>query len=400
MPNAVEPPSESPTRLEAAYALLADATGRRGGRSPAARTSWSRSPARSASRPSACSTSGHSTSCAASSVEADALVIGALTTYTELRALAARRRVRAGAGRGGRHDRRGADPEPRHDRRKRRQRLARRRHAAGAAGARAPRSSSAPRPASERYAADEFWPAYRATARRRDELLVRIRIPLASDRQVRFRKIGTRRAQAISKVVMALAWRATARRQPRGPTCGWPSARWRRRRSVRAGAEAVLEGAAPDARDRRCGADRPRRPSSSRSTTSAPPPTTGAPSRAACCIGSSATQGRLVRRGRSDTCPSGTVSLLFTDIDGLDPAARASSATRTPRCWATTTASSTGPRRRTAARAVDAAGDGLFVSFPTARGGAARQHRCPASARRPRLARGRRCPGADGPAHR
>jgi carbon-monoxide dehydrogenase medium subunit len=27
MPNAVEPPSESPTRLEAAYALLGDATG-------------------------------------------------------------------------------------------------------------------------------------------------------------------------------------------------------------------------------------------------------------------------------------------------------------------------------------------------------------------------------------
>ena len=27
MPNAVEPPSESPTRLEAAYALLADSDG-------------------------------------------------------------------------------------------------------------------------------------------------------------------------------------------------------------------------------------------------------------------------------------------------------------------------------------------------------------------------------------
>jgi CO/xanthine dehydrogenase FAD-binding subunit len=56
--------------------------------------------------------------------------------------------------------------------------------------------------------ADEFWPSYRATARRDDELLLRIRIPLAADRQVRFRKVGTRRAQAISKVVMALAWRA------------------------------------------------------------------------------------------------------------------------------------------------------------------------------------------------
>ena len=53
----------------------------------------------------------------------------------------------------------------------------------------------------------EFWPSYRTTARRPDELLVRIRIPLAPGRQVRFRKVGTRRAQAISKVVMALAWR-------------------------------------------------------------------------------------------------------------------------------------------------------------------------------------------------
>lgn len=55
--------------------------------------------------------------------------------------------------------------------------------------------------------ATAFWPAYRTTARRDDELLLRIRIPLVAGRQVRFRKIGTRRAQAISKVVMALAWR-------------------------------------------------------------------------------------------------------------------------------------------------------------------------------------------------
>ena len=52
----------------------------------------------------------------------------------------------------------------------------------------------------------DFWPSYRTTARRPDELLVRIRIPLPKDRQVRFRKVGTRRAQAISKVVLALAW--------------------------------------------------------------------------------------------------------------------------------------------------------------------------------------------------
>lgn len=55
--------------------------------------------------------------------------------------------------------------------------------------------------------ASQFWPSYRTTARRPDELLVRIRIPLPPGRQVRFRKVGTRRAQAISKVVLALAWR-------------------------------------------------------------------------------------------------------------------------------------------------------------------------------------------------
>jgi xanthine dehydrogenase small subunit len=56
-------------------------------------------------------------------------------------------------------------------------------------------------------AATEFWPAYRRTALRPDELLLRIAIPLPPGRRVRFRKVGTRRAQAISKVVMALAWR-------------------------------------------------------------------------------------------------------------------------------------------------------------------------------------------------
>jgi CO/xanthine dehydrogenase FAD-binding subunit len=54
--------------------------------------------------------------------------------------------------------------------------------------------------------ATEFWPAYRRTAIAADELLLRIRFPIIEDRQVRFRKVGTRRAQAISKVVMALAW--------------------------------------------------------------------------------------------------------------------------------------------------------------------------------------------------
>ena len=54
--------------------------------------------------------------------------------------------------------------------------------------------------------ASEFFPAYRRTARADDELVLRVRIPLRADRQVRFRKVGTRRAQAISKVVVALSW--------------------------------------------------------------------------------------------------------------------------------------------------------------------------------------------------
>jgi xanthine dehydrogenase small subunit len=90
--------------------------------------------------------------------------------------------------------------------------------------------------------ADQFWPAYRRTARARDELLLRIRIPLPAGRQVRFRKIGTRRAQAISKVVMALAWREDGGvwrdvRLALGSVAGTP---------IRAAeTESVLEGAAP-----------------------------------------------------------------------------------------------------------------------------------------------------------
>lgn len=55
--------------------------------------------------------------------------------------------------------------------------------------------------------AAEFWTAYRQTALAHDELVLRIRIPLAADREIRFRKVGTRRAQSISKVVLAAAWR-------------------------------------------------------------------------------------------------------------------------------------------------------------------------------------------------
>lgn len=93
-------------------------------------------------------------------------------------------------------------------------------------------------------AADAFWPSYRTTARRDDELLLRVRIPIVADRQVRFRKVGTRRAQAISKVVMALAWRA-------GGDEPWTDVRLAlgsvAATTVRApGAEASIEGRRPD----------------------------------------------------------------------------------------------------------------------------------------------------------
>src|SRR5262245_8550104 len=68
--------------------------------------------------------------------------------------------------------------------------------------------------------ADAFWVAYRRTALAPDELILRVRIPLASGRESRFRKIGTRRAQAISKVVLALSWRDSA---AAGATNGAPA---------------------------------------------------------------------------------------------------------------------------------------------------------------------------------
>ena len=49
-------------------------------------------------------------------------------------------------------------------------------------------------------------PGYRTTALAPDELVARIHIPFAPGREIRFRKVGTRRAQSISKVVMAVAW--------------------------------------------------------------------------------------------------------------------------------------------------------------------------------------------------
>jgi xanthine dehydrogenase small subunit len=55
--------------------------------------------------------------------------------------------------------------------------------------------------------ADRFWTGYRQTALAHDELVIAIRIPIVAEREMRFRKVGTRRAQSISKMVAAIAWR-------------------------------------------------------------------------------------------------------------------------------------------------------------------------------------------------
>ena len=94
--------------------------------------------------------------------------------------------------------------------------------------------------------AADFWVAYRQTALAPDELILRVRIPVAGGREARFRKIGTRRAQAISKVVMALAWRES----DGGSSRTWSDVRLAlgsvADRPIRVlGTEAVLEGAAP-----------------------------------------------------------------------------------------------------------------------------------------------------------
>jgi CO/xanthine dehydrogenase FAD-binding subunit len=92
--------------------------------------------------------------------------------------------------------------------------------------------------------AHEFWPAYRRTALAPDELLLRVRIPLLAGRELRFRKVGTRRAQSISKVVVALGWRDG------GPAAPWTNVRLAlgsvAATPIRAGGtEAALEGRPP-----------------------------------------------------------------------------------------------------------------------------------------------------------
>jgi CO/xanthine dehydrogenase FAD-binding subunit len=92
--------------------------------------------------------------------------------------------------------------------------------------------------------AADFWVAYRKTALAPDELILRIRIPVAGGREARFRKVGTRRAQAISKVVIALSWHDD------GQSRAWNDVRVAlgsvADRPIRAArAEAALEGRLP-----------------------------------------------------------------------------------------------------------------------------------------------------------
>src|SRR5918999_6150450 len=205
MPNAVEPPLESPGRLPDAYQLLTDRDGATwrpiaGGTDlmvqitgdlgePPARVMdlWALDELRGIAR------------------EDDALVLGALTTYAEIRrspvvaeflpALvecaatigAAQIQNRGTIGGNVINASPAGDTLP----------------ILLAAGAELVLGSAA---GERTVPAAEFWTGYRQTARRDDELLLHVRIPLPADRQVRFRKVGTRRAQAISKVVMALAW--------------------------------------------------------------------------------------------------------------------------------------------------------------------------------------------------
>ena len=109
--------------------------------------------------------------------------------------------------RGSRARRRLADPEPRDDRRERRERQSGGRLAAGALALDARVVVTGP-DGSREIPYDEFHVSYRKTALRQGELIVRIMIPEPPSGTIqRFRKVGTREAQAINKVVVAMAAR-------------------------------------------------------------------------------------------------------------------------------------------------------------------------------------------------
>lgn len=98
----------------------------------------------------------------------------------------------------------------------------------------------------------DFFVGYRRTALAADELVLRVGIPIVPGRVARFRKVGTRRAQAISKVALCLAWRdgtdvgaggEPGDRSWRGVRVALASVAPTPIRAV--AAEAALEGAAP-----------------------------------------------------------------------------------------------------------------------------------------------------------
>ena len=93
--------------------------------------------------------------------------------------------------------------------------------------------------------AELFWTGYRRTALEPGELLVAVRIPLVPGRHVRYRKVGTRRAQSIAKASIAVAWRTeTGIRTPwRDVRVALGSVAPTPIRAPRT--EAALEGAAP-----------------------------------------------------------------------------------------------------------------------------------------------------------
>ncbi len=91
--------------------------------------------------------------------------------------------------------------------------------------------------------AGAFWTGYRRTALQPGELLLRVRVPLPQGRRVAFRKIGTRRAQSIAKASIAVSWRP-------GPEGTWLDVRVAlgsvADRAIRVPrTEAVLEGRRP-----------------------------------------------------------------------------------------------------------------------------------------------------------
>jgi CO/xanthine dehydrogenase FAD-binding subunit len=244
MPNAIEPASQSPTRLDVAYELLADAEGAAPWRPLAGGTDLMvQMTGEIGEPPERVLDIWRLDELRGIGVEGDAIVLGALTTYTEIRRSpliakhlpvlaeaaatigAAQIQNRGTIGGNVVNASPAGDTLP----------------VLLAAGAEMVLGSAR---GERTVAADAFWPSYRTTARRDDELLLRVRIPLVPDREVRFRKVGTRRAQAISKVVMALSWRASAEDGP------WTEVRVAlgsvAATTVRAWAtEATLDGARP-----------------------------------------------------------------------------------------------------------------------------------------------------------